>query len=289
MRFVTMKDMLEKAKKESYAVGQYNLNTLLWAKPVLEASQEEQAPVILASSDKIVDKLGGFNVIVETIHQMMDELSIDIPVCLHLDHASTVERCKEAIQAGYSSVMIDGSTMPIEENIRLTKQVTNYAKKYGVSVEAEVGTVGGNEDGVKGNVSYASTEDCVRIVEETGIDALAAALGSVHGPYKGEPTLGFKEMDEISKAIEVPLVLHGGSGIPINQIQKSIELGHAKINVNTECAQAWTNSIRNFLLDEKNFDVYQPWLFLDEAYEAIKVTVKEKIVDFGTENKAPNS
>lgn len=287
-RFINMKEILSNAKENSYAVGQYNINTLLWAVPILEACEEEQAPVIIATSDKLVNALGGFNTIVVTVNALLNELSITIPVTLHLDHANTVERCKQAIDAGYSSVMIDGSTLPIEENIVLTKKVTDYAKLFGVSVEAEVGSVGGIEDGTKGEVRYADLNECVRLVRETSIDALAAALGSVHGPYKGEPKLSFKKMKDISRATNVPLVLHGGSGIPIEQIKKAIELGHSKINVNTECAQAWTNSIRAFLSQKENSESYAPRLFLDPAYEEIKKVVKQKIDIFGTSHRAHN-
>lgn len=281
-----MKQILSDAKENSYAIGQYNINTLLWMTPILEASEEKQAPVIIATSDRMVDALGGFSTVAATLNELLKELSITVPVVLHLDHASCAERCKKAIDAGYSSVMIDGSSLPIDENIALTKRVTNYAELFGVSVEAEVGSVGGVEDGQYGEVKYADISDCIRITKEAKIDALAAALGSVHGPYKGEPKLGFTEMESISKAIEIPLVLHGGSGIPINQIRKAIELGHAKINVNTECAQAWTNSIRNYFKKEENNKEYMPNSFLKPAYESIKKVVKQKIVDFETGEKA---
>jgi 6-phospho-5-dehydro-2-deoxy-D-gluconate aldolase len=195
-----------------------------------------------------------------------------------------VKRCKEAIDAGYTSVMIDGSHHPIDENIEMTKQVVDYARLHGVSVEAEVGTVGGNEDGLIGGIQYADPRECVRIVKETEIDALAAALGSVHGPYQGEPKLGFAEMKEISKLTNVPLVLHGGSGIPDFQIQKAIELGHAKINVNTECLQEWTKAIREVLANDS--ELYDPRVILTPGKEAVKATVKAKIREFKSNNKA---
>lgn len=281
-----MKQMLINAKNESYAVGQYNLNTLLWAIPILKSAESEQSPVIIGASDRLIENLGGFKTIVSTVKELMEELSITVPVALHLDHGMSVDRCKQAIDAGFSSVMIDGSNYPIEKNISLTKEVTEYAKQFGVSVEAEVGSVGGTEDGMVGTVDYADVGECIRLVEETGVDALAAALGSVHGRYKGEPKFGFKEMEEISKQTNVPLVLHGGSGIPVNQIKKAIKLGHAKINVNMESANAWTNSIREYLKDEQNDEVYEPQLFLSTAYEAIEKIVKSKIQDFGTSKKA---
>lgn len=286
MRFASMKKMLQDAKENQYAIGQFNLNSILWATPILQAAEEEMSPVILGTSNRLVDYLGGFETLVHAIKKLAEYHKITIPVALHLDHGESVEACFEAIDAGYQSVMIDGSRYPIEENIAITKKVTSYAKQFGVSVEAEVGTVGGSEDGLTGEVQYADPDDCLLLVEETGIDALAAALGSVHGPYKGEPKLGFEEMEEISKRTDVPLVLHGGSGIPPHQIQQAIKLGHAKINVNTECAQAWTKGLTSFLTNEKNVDVYEPRLITEQAMENIKEVVKAKIQEFGSNNKA---
>jgi 6-phospho-5-dehydro-2-deoxy-D-gluconate aldolase len=283
-RLVTMKEMLAKAKAEKYAVGQFNINSFQWAEAILEAAEKEYSPVILASSDRLVDYLGGFKTISTVINRLVEEMNITIPVALHLDHGKNVERCKEAIDAGYTSVMIDASHHPIDENIAITKQVTDYARLHGVSVEAEVGTVGGNEDGLIGGINYADPGDCLRIVNETGIDALAAALGSVHGPYQGEPKLGFAEMKEISELTKIPLVLHGGSGIPIYQIQKAIELGHAKINVNTECLQAWAKAVREVLT--KDSEVYDPQTILTPGKEAVKETVKIKIREFKSSHKA---
>ncbi|CJG37772.1 fructose-bisphosphate aldolase [Streptococcus pneumoniae] len=196
----------------------------------------------------------------------------------------SVERCKKAIDAGFSSVMFDGSHYPIDENISMTKQVVDYAAAQYVSVEAEVGTVGGMEDGLIGNIVYADPAECLRLVKETGVDALAAALGSVHGQYQGEPQLGFDEMKEIADLTDVPLVLHGGSGIPNYQIQKAIALGHAKINVNTECLQAWTRAVRHTL--ERDSDVYDPRTILTPGKEAVMATVKEKMREFHTSHKA---
>ncbi|MDM5336197.1 class II fructose-1,6-bisphosphate aldolase [Fictibacillus enclensis] len=283
-RLVPMKEMLETAKKEHYAVGQFNINSFQWAEAMLEAAEEEQSPIIVASSDRLVDYLGGFKTIATMINRIVEEKNISVPVALHLDHGKSVERCKEAIDAGYTSVMIDGSHFPIEENIEMTKQVTDYARKYGVSVEAEVGTVGGNEDGLIGGINYADPQECLRLVQETGVDALAAALGSVHGPYQGEPKLGFDEMLEISELTNVPLVLHGGSGIPLHQIHKAIDLGHAKINVNTECLQAWTKAVRQVLDNDK--ELYDAKAILTPGKEAVKETVKTKIREFKSNQKA---
>lgn len=284
MVLVPMNDMLRQAKEEGYAVGQYNINSFQWVEAVLEAAQEEQGPVILASSDRLVDYLGGFNMIATMVKSLVKEKGITVPVALHLDHGMSVERCKQAIDAGYTSVMIDGSHYSIEENIAMTKQVVEYAKVHGVSVEAEVGTVGGNEDGLIGGIKYADPDECLRLVQETGVDALAAALGSVHGPYNGEPKLGFDEMKQISELTGVPLVLHGGSGIPTYQIQKAIELGHAKINVNTECLQAWTKAVREVLNSDPA--LYDPRSILSPGKRAVKETVQEKMREFNTSNKA---
>ena len=283
-RLVSMKEMLLKAKKENYAVAQININNYQWTEAILEAAEEEQSPIIVASSDRLVDYLGGFETIATMVNRIVEEKKITVPVALHLDHGGSVERCKKAIDAGYTSVMIDGSHHPIDENIEMTKQVTDYARLYGVSVEAEVGTVGGNEDGLIGGIQYADPGECLRLVGETGIDALAAALGSVHGPYQGEPKLGFAEMKEISESTQIPLVLHGGSGIPDYQVQKAIELGHAKINVNTECLQAWTKAIREVLANDS--EVYDPRVILTPGKEAVKATVKAKIREFKSNNKA---
>jgi 6-phospho-5-dehydro-2-deoxy-D-gluconate aldolase len=283
-RLVSIKEMLLKAKDGKYAVGAFNINSFQWAEAILEAAQEEQSPVIVASSDRLVDYLGGFKTIAMMVKTIVEEKNITVPVALHLDHGKSFERCKEAIDAGYTSVMIDYSHHPIEENIAITKRVVEYARPRGVSVEAEVGTVGGNEDGLIGGIKYADPLECLRIVKEAGIDALAAALGSVHGPYQGEPKLGFAEMKEISELTNVPLVLHGGSGIPLYQIHKAIELGHAKINVNTECLQAWTKAVREVL--EKDRKLYDARAILSPGKEAVKETVKAKIREFKSSHKA---
>ncbi|USK81202.1 class II fructose-1,6-bisphosphate aldolase [Peribacillus frigoritolerans] len=284
MPLVAMSEMLLKAKAERYAVGQYNINGLEFAQSFLQAANEERAPIILAASDRLVDYLGGFKTIAAMVKSLMEEMDITVPVALHLDHGMDVERCKKAIDAGFTSVMIDGSHHPIDVNIEITKRVVDYAQKIGVSVEAEVGTVGGTEDGLVGGIQYADPHDCTRIVKETGIDALAAALGSVHGPYQGEPKLGFEEMELISNMTNVPLVLHGGSGIPLHQIKKAIELGHAKINVNTESIQFWAKTIREVLAVEGT--VYEPRAIITPAKDAIITVVKRKMAEFNTSGKA---
>ncbi|MFY0779556.1 class II fructose-1,6-bisphosphate aldolase [Peribacillus simplex] len=284
MPLVPMREMLLKAKAGSYAVGQYNINGLAFAQSFLQAANEERAPIILAASDRLVDYLGGFKTIAAMVKSLMEEMDITVPVALHLDHGMDVERCKKAIDAGFTSVMIDGSHHSIDVNIEITKMVVDYAQKNGVSVEAEVGTVGGTEDGLVGGIQYANPHECTRIVKETEIDALAAALGSVHGPYQGEPKLGFEEMELISNMTNVPLVLHGGSGIPLYQIKKAIELGHAKINVNTESIQVWAKTIREVLAVEGK--VYEPRAIITPAKEAIISVVKRKMAEFNTIGKA---
>ncbi|MBU8879268.1 class II fructose-1,6-bisphosphate aldolase [Bacillus sp. FJAT-29790] len=283
VNLVSMKEMLLKAREDGYAVGQYNINSLQWTQAILQAAEIERAPVILAASDRLVDYLGGFHTIVAMVKGLVKEMSITVPVALHLDHGMNVERCKQAIDAGFSSVMIDGSHLSIDENIAMTKQVVEYAHTKQISVEAEVGTVGGMEDGLVGGIKYADPDECFRLVKETGIDALAAALGSVHGPYQGEPKLGFDEMRQISDLTGIPLVLHGGSGIPDYQIEKAIELGHAKINVNTECLQAWAQAVRQVLAND--IQVYDPRTILTPGKKAIIETVKEKMRLFKTSHK----
>lgn len=283
-RLVSMTDMLQKAKKEGYAVGQFNINNLEWTQAVLTAAKENNSPIILGVSEGAGRYMGGPKVVAAMVNALVEAMDVNVPVALHLDHGSTVEVCKEYIDAGFTSVMFDHSHFPIDENVELTKQVVEYAHPRNASVEAEVGTVGGQEDGVVGEVIYANLEECVRLVTEAHIDALAAALGSVHGEYAGEPKLGFDEMEAISKATNTPLVLHGGSGIPEFQIQKAIERGHAKINVNTELQQQWTKAVRQKLAEDDK--VYDPRKIIKPGFDAIVKQTKETMDMFGSTNKA---
>lgn len=283
-RLVSMTDMLNKALEEKYAVGQFNINNLEWTQAILQAAQEEQSPAILGVSEGAAKYMGGNKVVVAMVNALMETMDITVPIALHLDHGSSYESVKDAIDAGFSSVMIDNSAYPIDENIENTKKVVEYAHSKGVSVEAEVGTVGGEEDGVVGDVIYADAEECKRMVDEAGIDALAAALGSVHGTYAGEPVLGFAEMKEISELTKTPLVLHGGSGIPTHQIEKAIEYGHTKINVNTELQQVWTARTREIIKTDQN--VYDPRKIIGPGKEDITETTKSKMREFGSSNKA---
>ena len=284
MLLVNMTKMLNDAKKEKYAVGAFNINNLEWTQAILEVANENNSPVILGVSEGAAKYMGGYKTVVNMVKGLMEDKDIKVPVAVHLDHGSSFESCKKAIDAGFTSVMIDGSKHPIDENIKITKDVVEYAHAREVSVEAEVGIVGGVEDGVVGDgVVYADEQECLRITKEAGIDFLAPALGSVHGVYKGEPKLGFVEMESISKLIDLPLVLHGGSGIPDYQIEKSISLGTCKINVNTECQQVFTKEVREVL--NKDAKVYDPRKYLGPGKEAIKKVVLEKMELFGSVNK----
>ncbi|MFJ7736105.1 class II fructose-bisphosphate aldolase [Lysinibacillus sp. NPDC097287] len=284
MALVSMKDMLNKAKAEGYAVGQFNINNLEFTQAILLAAQEENSPVILGVSEGAGKYMGGFISVVHMVKGLIESYNITVPVAIHLDHGSSFDKCKEAIDAGFTSVMIDASHHSFEENVKITSEVVEYAHAKGVSVEAELGTVGGEEDGVIGGIMYADPAECKQLVEATNIDCLAPALGSVHGPYKGEPNLGFKEMEEISNLADLPLVLHGGTGIPTKDIQRSISLGTAKINVNTENQIAATKAVREVLANDAN--VYDPRKYLIPARDAIKATVIGKMREFGSSQKA---
>ncbi|MCM3586852.1 fructose-bisphosphate aldolase [Mesobacillus maritimus] len=285
MPLVSMTEMLKKANEEGYAVGQFNLNNLEFTQAILQAAQEENSPVILGVSEGAGRYMGGFKTVVKMVEGLLEDYNITVPVAIHLDHGSSFEKCKEAIDAGFTSVMIDASHHPFDENVETTKKVVEYAHSKGVSVEAELGTVGGQEDDVIAEgVIYADVNECKELVERTGIDCLAPALGSVHGPYKGEPNLGFKEMEEINKVAGVPLVLHGGTGIPTADIKKSISYGTAKINVNTENQIASAKAVRETLAAKP--EEYDPRKYLGPARDAIKATVIGKMREFGSSQKA---
>lgn len=285
MPLVSMKEMLTKALEGKYAVGQFNINNLEWTQAILAAAEQEKSPVILGVSEGAARHMSGFKTIVMMVKGLMEDMKITVPVAIHLDHGSSFEKCKECIDAGFTSVMIDASHHPFEENIATTTKVVEYAHARGVSVEAELGTVGGQEDDVVADgVIYADPKECAELVKRTGIDCLAPALGSVHGPYKGEPNLGFKEMAEVRDATGVPLVLHGGTGIPEKDIKKSISLGTSKINVNTENQIVFTKVVREVLA--KDTEVYDPRKFMGPGREAIKATVVGKIREFGSNGKA---
>lgn len=287
MPLVSMREMLIKGKEEGYAVGQFNLNNLEYTQAILQAAQEENSPVICGVSEGAARYMGGFKTVVAIVKALMEDYKVTVPVAIHLDHGSSFEKCAEAIHAGFTSVMIDGSHHPLAENIAMTKKVVELAHIHGVSVEAELGRIGGQEDDViveDAEAAYAIPEECEELVRETKVDCFAPALGSVHGPYKGEPNLGFDRMEEIGKTTGVPLVLHGGTGIPLKDIQRAISLGTAKINVNTESQIESAKVIRKVIEEKPN--EYDTRKFLGPARDAIKETVKGKMRDFGSSNKA---
>ncbi len=284
MPIVSMKDMLIRARAEKYAVGQFNINNVEWTSAILDVAQELKSPVILGVTAGASKYMGGWNTSVAIIQGLIKDKGYTIPIAIHLDHGASFEECKSAIDAGFSSVMIDASHYSLAENIAMTKKVVEYAHARGVSVEAELGRVGGQEDHVIAEEMYAVPSECKELVEATGIDCLAPALGSVHGPYAGEPKLGFKEMEEIGNMLGLPLVLHGGSGIPDFQIKRAVSCGTAKINVNTESQQAWTAIVREVLA--KDAKVYDPRKIIGPGREGIKRVVREKITLFGSVGKA---
>ena len=286
MPLVSMKEMLIKAHEEKYAVAQFNINNLEWTLAILEECQALKAPVILGVSSGAAKYMGGFNTVMGMVKGLIKDKGYTIPIAVHLDHGESVDVCKKAIDAGFTSVMIDASHETLEENIRQTKEVVDYAHKQTalVSVEAELGRVGGQEDHVVAETFYAVPAECLKLVQATGIDTLAPALGSVHGPYQGEPKLGFAEMKEIHDLTGLPLVLHGGSGIPDNQLRMAIERGTAKINVNTENQIEWTKIVREVL--NKDPKVYDPRKIIGPGKEGIRKVVKAKYEVFGCIGKA---
>ncbi|MRG86224.1 class II fructose-1,6-bisphosphate aldolase [Salinibacillus xinjiangensis] len=287
MPLVSMREMLNKAKDNGYAVGQFNINNLEYVQGILQAAEEEKSPVILGVSEGAARYMGGFKVAVAIVKSLMESYGTTVPVAIHLDHGSSFEKCAEAIQAGFTSVMIDGSHYPLEENIALTKKVVELAHIHGVSVEAELGRIGGQEDDLvveDAEAAYAIPSECKQLIDETNVDCFAPALGSVHGPYKGEPNLGFDRMEEVFNITNVPLVLHGGTGIPTKDIQKAISLGTAKVNVNTENQISQAKRVREVLAEKP--DLYDPRKYLGPGTEAIKETVIGKMREFGSSNKA---
>ena len=275
-----MKKMLKQAKLEKYAVPQFNANNLEWAKYILQECELLRSPVIIGVSEGAAKYMGGFNVVAAMIKELDKSLNISVPVAIHLDHGSSIENCKEALKAGFTSVMLDASKYKLDENIRMTKEVIKLAKRYRATVEAEIGHIGGEEDGVAAETMYADTTHCIKMSKETKLTALAPALGSVHGLYKEEPKLAFDRMLEISEKTGLPLVLHGGTGIPNEQIRKAIECGTCKINVNTELQIAWRNGLVNFM--NANPSVYDPRKLIGGGENLLRAAVREKINLFGS-------
>ena len=285
---VSAKEMLTKAKAGKYAVGQFNINNLEWTKAILQTAQELNSPVILGVSEGAGKYMCGYTTVVGMVNGMINELGITVPVALHLDHGS-YDGAKACIEAGFSSVMFDGSHYPIEENIAKTKELVAICEEKGLSLEAEVGAIGGEEDGVVGNGEVADPNEC-KMIADLGVTMLAAGIGNIHGKYpENWAGLSFDTLDDIQKLTgAMPLVLHGGTGIPADMIQKAISLGVSKINVNTECQLAFAEATRKYIeagkdLQGKGFD---PRKLLADGTAAIKATVKEKMELFGSVGKA---
>ena len=285
---VSAKEMLEKAKAGKYAVGQFNINNLEWTKAILQTAEELKSPVILGVSEGAGKYMCGYKTVVGMVNGMLEELNITVPVALQLDHGS-YEGAKKCIEAGFSSVMFDGSHYPIEENISKTRELVETCNKLGLSLEAEVGAIGGEEDGVVGSGEVADPKEC-KMIADLGVTMLAAGIGNIHGKYpENWAGLSFDTLDAIQQLTgEMPLVLHGGTGIPADMIKKAISLGVSKINVNTECQLAFADATRKYIeagkdLQGKGFD---PRKLLADGSQAIKDTVKEKMELFGSVGKA---
>ena len=288
MPLVNAKEMLTKAKAGHYAVGQFNINNLEWTKSILLTAQELNSPVILGVSEGAGKYMCGYKTVFGMVNGMLEELNITVPVALHLDHGS-YEGAKKCIEAGFSSIMFDGSHYPIEENIEKTKELVATCNKLGLSLEAEVGAIGGEEDGVVGMGECADPKEC-KMVADLGVTMLAAGIGNIHGKYPANwKGLSFETLDAIQQLTgEMPLVLHGGTGIPADMIKKAISLGVSKINVNTECQLAFAAATRKYIEEGKDLEGkgFDPRKLLAPGAEAIKATVKEKMELFGSVNKA---
>ncbi len=285
---VSAKEMLTKAREGKYAVGQFNINNLEWTKATLLTAQELNSPVILGVSEGAGKYMGGYKTIVGMVNGMLEELNITVPVALHLDHGS-YDGAKACIAAGFSSVMFDGSHYPIEENIAKTTELVKVCEEKGLSIEAEVGSIGGEEDGVVGTGECADPNEC-KMVADLGVTMLAAGIGNIHGKYpENWAGLSFDTLASINEKVgDMPLVLHGGTGIPEEMIQKAISLGVAKINVNTECQLTFAAATRKYIEDGKDLQGkgFDPRKLLAPGFEAIKATVKEKMELFGSVGKA---
>ncbi|MEI3339863.1 MAG: class II fructose-1,6-bisphosphate aldolase [Eubacterium sp.] len=285
---VSAKEMLDKAKAGHYAVGQFNINNLEWTKAILLTAQECNSPVILGVSEGAGKYMAGYKTVVGMVNGMLEELNITVPVALHLDHGS-YEACYKCIEAGFSSVMFDGSHYPIEENVEKTKELVKVCAEKGLSLEAEVGAIGGEEDGVVGMGECADPQEC-KAIADLGVDMLAAGIGNIHGKYpENWAGLSFETLDSIQQLTgDMPLVLHGGTGIPDDMIKKAISLGVAKINVNTECQLVFAEATRKYIEEGKDLvgKGFDPRKVLAPGFDAIKAKVKEKMEIFGSIDKA---
>ena len=285
---VSAKEMLQKAREGKYAVGQFNINNLEWTKAILLTAEEMQSPVILGVSEGAGKYMTGFGTVAAMVKAMIEELNITVPVALHLDHG-TYEGCYKCIKAGFSSIMFDGSHYPIEENVEKTRELVHVTENLGLSLEAEVGSIGGEEDGVVGMGECADPEEC-KMIADLGVTMLAAGIGNIHGKYpENWAGLSFETLEAVKEKVgDMPLVLHGGTGIPEDMIKKAISLGVAKINVNTECQLSFADATRKYIEAGKDQQGkgYDPRKLLAPGTEAIKATVREKIELFGSANKA---
>ena len=285
---VSATEMLNKAKAGHYAVGQFNINNLEWTKAILQTAEELRSPVILGVSEGAGKYMGGYKTVVGMVNGMLEELNITVPVALHLDHGS-YEGCLKCIEAGFSSIMFDGSHYPIEENVEKTKELIRICREKGMSLEAEVGAIGGEEDGVVGMGECADPNEC-KMIADLGVDMLAAGIGNIHGKYPANwQGLSFETLAAVKEKVgDMPLVLHGGTGIPEDMIKKAISLGVAKINVNTECQISFAEATRKYIEEGKDQQGkgFDPRKLLAPGFEAIKATVKEKMELFGSIDKA---
>lgn len=285
---VSATEMLKKAKAGHYAVGQFNINNLEWTKSILTTAQEMNSPVILGVSEGAGKYMGGYHAVVGMVNGLIQDLKITVPVALHLDHG-TFDGCYQCMEAGFSSIMFDGSHYPIEENIAKTTKLVNDAHAKGISIEAEVGSIGGEEDGVVGMGECADPNEC-KAIADLGVDFLAAGIGNIHGKYpENWQGLSFETLDAVQqKTGDLPLVLHGGTGIPADMIKKAISLGVAKINVNTECQLSFAAATRKYIEEGKDLEGkgFDPRKLLGPGAAAIKATVKEKMELFGSVNQA---
>ncbi|MEI3266220.1 class II fructose-1,6-bisphosphate aldolase [Frisingicoccus sp.] len=286
--FVSAEEMLKKAVAGHYAVGQFNINNLEWTKEILLAAEEAKSPVILGVSEGAGKYMTGFKTVAAMAAAMIDELGITVPVAIHLDHG-TYEGCLKCVEAGFSSIMFDGSKYPIEENVEKTKELVKICREKGMSLEAEVGSIGGEEDGVIGAGECADPKEC-KMIADLGVDMLAAGIGNIHGKYPANwKGLSFETLDAVQQLTgELPLVLHGGTGIPDDMIKKAISLGVAKINVNTECQLSFAEATRKYIEEGKDLQGkgYDPRKLLKPGADAIRATVLEKMELFGSVGKA---
>ena len=280
---VNAKKMLEDAKVNKYAVPHFNINNLEWTRYILEECNRLKSSVILGVSEGAIRYMGGYKVVANLVKNLDEELNIQIPVAIHLDHGSSVESCKKAVDAGFTSVMIDASKYSLEENIDMTKQVVEYARIKNITIEAEIGHIGGSEDNMSSEIAYAKVDDALKLYNETKIDFLAPALGSVHGLYKGEPCLDFDKMKEISEKTNIPLVLHGGTGIDDEKLKKAIASGICKVNINTELQIAWTKAVRKFLSEDTK--AYDPRTVIKSGEQSMKQAIEHKVNVLGSINR----